>query len=563
MIRIGSRERPREQGQIIIVFALMLSVLMILAALLYSGAQTLVNRRQLQNAGDAAALAAANLMENGTSLCNSTRISPTLSGNDLYVAAKNSVMTNLGWTAAQVTARMTLTCPSSSAYGSVAVTINLSVTGPQWFGAGNLQVNTASTGINGQVTNGDYSVALLDPMPTLSSGSLWSNSIGCPSYLFNGGVSVTYEGSIFVDSTCTRTINNSGAVDAHNSAFSMTLVNGARLLTGGEVSSGTMGKITPTPTENARPLLADPFAGLTMPCHATGSTANCLGGNTALPARDMGTNGQGLCKNTKVACVLQPGTYVGGILAANGGSTPTLLLRPGVYYIEGGGLQLKSGAAQIISIPSATSGKCTGTATVSCTDAEAVARYCNPTNQNNGSCQVTSASTPTSATNWHTDCPEPPAASTCGVLIYNATTDGNTAWTTTGNSDNIQNGAQGTMLLRAYNPTYDAISGNGTTFASYKNLVMWQAREPLPASGSPQPVIKMAGGACVVLSGSVYASGAEVQFGGSSCGTGGGADAQLTLQFVCWDLTLSGNNSFYFAYRRNSLATPFAYGLVQ
>jgi hypothetical protein len=73
----------------------------------------------------------------------------------------------------------------------------------------------------------------------------------------------------------------------------------------------------------------------------------------------------------------------------------------------------------------------------------------------------------------------------------------------------------------------------------------------------------MTGGACVVLSGTVYAPGAEVDFGGSSCGTGGGADAQLTLQFVCWDLTLAGNNTFYFAYRRNGFATPFAYGLVQ
>src|SRR5258705_4678954 len=92
------RERPDEKGQILVLFALMLSVLMILAALLYSGANTLVNRRQLQNAGDSAALAAANLMTSGTSLCNSTRISPTLSGNDLYTAATTSVMTNLGWT---------------------------------------------------------------------------------------------------------------------------------------------------------------------------------------------------------------------------------------------------------------------------------------------------------------------------------------------------------------------------------------------------------------------------------------------------------------------------------
>ena len=64
----------------------------------------------------------------------------------------------------------------------------------------------------------------------------------------------------------------------------------------------------------------------------------------------------------------------------------------------------------------------------------------------------------------------------------------------------------------------------------------------------------MTGGACVVLSGTVYASGAEVQFGGSSCGSGGGGDAVATLQFVAWDLTLSGNNNFYFAYQRAAFA---------
>jgi hypothetical protein len=555
MTRNGSRERPNEHGQIIVLFALMLSVLMILAALLYSGAQTLVSRRQLQNAGDAAALAAANLMENGTSLCNSTRISSSLSGNDLYVAAKNSVITNLGWTAAQVTSRMTLSCPSASVYGSVAVTVNLSLTGPSWFGAGGLQVKTASTGINGQTVNGDYSVALLDP-----SNSHWSNRTGCASYLVNGGVTVTYEGSIIVDSTCTLAVSTAGSIKAQNSAFSMTMINGSRLLTAGEVSAGTVSKITPTPIEHALPL-QDPLGGLFPPCH-TSSGSNCLGSPTnPLPAANMDTTGNGQCKSEKVVCVLSPGTYTGGLLAANGSGIATLLLRPGVYYIAGGGFQLKSGSGAIIAIPSATSGKCSGTATVSCTDAEAIARYCNPTNNNNGSCQLT---TDTIGANWASDCPAPPATNTCGVLIYNAKVDANSAWVRTGsNADTVDNGSQGILLLRGYNPTYDSISGNGTTFASYKNLVMWQANAPKADDGVPQPKISMVGGACVVLSGTVYAPYAEVDFGGSSCGTGGGADAQMTLQFVCWDLTLSGNNNFYFAYRRNSLASPFAYGLVQ
>jgi Putative Flp pilus-assembly TadE/G-like len=553
----GHPERAEERGQILVLFGLMLTMLALLAALLYSSASELVLRRQLQNAGDAAALAAANLMEQGSSQCNATRIASSGAGNDLYTAAKNSLSTNLGWTAAQVTSRMTITCPSG--YSNVAVRVELQQSGPTWFGASAQNVATSSTGMNGQYNGGDYSVALLDPSNLNWTGH--GGRTGCASYLVNGGVTVTYEGSVFVDSTCTLNDSTSGSVKAQNSAFSMTMLNSARLITSGQVSSGTVSKITPAPTENFRPLYADPLAGLIKPCHAT-SSSSCLGDTSTLPAKDTATNGSGQCKNTKVACVLSPGTYSGGILAANGSNASTLLLRPGVYYIEGGGLQLKSGAAQIVAIPALT-GTCGGSGT--CSNANAITRYCNPTNNNNGSCQLT---TDQVGTNFATDCPTPPAASTCGVLIYNAMADTNTAWVTTGNSDAIQNGSQGLILLRAYNPTYDTIAANGstnggTTFASYKNVVVWQARTAAPSASAAQPVIGMQGGACVIISGTFYAPGAEIDFGGSTCGTGGGQDAQLKLQFVCWDLTLAGNNNFYFSYTRAAFAQPFAYGLVQ
>ena len=72
----------------------------------------------------------------------------------------------------------------------------------------------------------------------------------------------------------------------------------------------------------------------------------------------------------------------------------------------------------------------------------------------------------------------------------------------------------------------------------------------------------MTGGACVTLSGTVYAAGGAIQFGGGSCGSGGG-DQDLTLQFLCWDLTLGGNNNFYFAYQKDFFAIPTTYGLVK
>jgi hypothetical protein len=343
----------------------------------------------------------------------------------------------------------------------------------------------------------------------------------------------------------------------------MTMVGSAKLITSGQVNANTLSKISPAPTENFRPLYPDPLAGLIKPCHST-SAVDCLGSTGSLPAKNTQTTGSGSpsCSGMRVACVLSPGTYSGGLLAANGSVPSTLLLRPGVYYIEGGGVQLKSAAAQIIAIPALT-GTCGGSGT--CSNANAITRYCNPTNNVNGSCQLT---TDQVGTNFATDCPTPPAASTCGVMIYNAKSDASSTWTTTGNSDSINNGSQGTFLLRAYNPTYDTVAANGstangTTFASYRNVVIWQARTPAPSASSAQPIVGMTGGACVVMSGTVYAPGAEVQFGGSSCGTGGGQDSQMKLQFVCWDLTLAGNNNFYFSYTRAAFAMPYAYGIVQ
>jgi len=563
MFRVPGRKR--EEGQIVVLFALMLTMLMLVAALLYSGAQTLVLRRQLQNAGDAAALAAANLMEQGTSLCTSTRIATSGSGNDLFVAARSSIETNLGWTDAQVASRMTLSCPSAAIYGNVAISVSLSNSAPRYFGSGGgATVTTLSTGINGQVTTGDYSVALLD-----TSNPSWTGHggrTGCASYLVNGGVTVTYEGSIMVDSGCTLATSSNGAVKALNSAFSMSLINGATMRIAGEASASTLSKITPTPVQNALPLLLDPLRALIPPCHAT-SAVDCLGGTSTLPAKDMLTTGSGQCKSTKVACVLSPGTYSNGLLAANGSGVATLLLRPGVYYVGGKGVQLKSGTGRIIAIPS-TTGTCGGVGT--CSDANAIARYCNPTNNNNGSCQVSDTTTPSIGANWTGDCPAPPTTTTCGVLIYNAPADCTPIATCTqtwalsgGSADTVDAGSSGFMLLRAYNPTSDSIAGNGTTFKSYKNVVLWQAKYPLPSASSAQPAMSMAGGACVTLSGTVYASGAQVTFGGNSCGSGGGSDAQLTLQFIVWDLTLGGSNNFYFAYRRNSFATPYGYGLVQ
>jgi hypothetical protein len=541
MVTSSRRSNEDARGQILVLFAGFMIAVLALGALLFSGANALVLRRQLQNAGDAAALAAVNLMQNKVATCTSARISATATdgSNDLYIAARDSLIANLGWTSAQVTSRMTMTCPTDTAYLSQAVAVSLSQASPSMFGA-NFTVGTASTAVNGQISNGDFSVATLDP-----SHTTWpANRRGCPSFLINGGITATFEGSIMIDSICLRSDNANGAMKAANSAFTMTMVNSSTIRLGGEYASGTADHITPAPVENARPLLPDPFAGYIKPCNAVDAATNCLGTNASLPTVNMAGTGSGICKNQD-PCIITPGTYTGGILAGGGGNVPnTVLMRPGIYWLRGGGLQLKNASARIFAIPQ-------GTSTAGYTDATAKADF------------ATSKTDTQVEVQFQTNCPSPtlanPTPSTCGVLIYNGP-NGST-WNT--NNDPITVGSQGIFQVRAYVPANDQIVANRTTFSSYKNLVIWQARTPAPtSSGQTQPTIAMTGGACVVLSGTVYGAGAPISFGGGSCGAGGG-DSNLKLQFVCWDLTLGGNNNFYFAYSKDWFALPTTYGLVK
>jgi hypothetical protein len=332
---------------------------------------------------------------------------------------------------------------------------------------------------------------------------------------------------------------------ALNNAFSMTMVNNSEIRVAGEVETSTLGHITPTPIEHARPILPDPLSGLTKPCNAVDPATGCIGTNGTLPAVNMASTGTGICKNQD-PCIITPGTYTGGISAGGGGKASTVLMRPGVYVIRGGGVSIGSGSGRLIAIP-------WGNATSGYTDATAKADFALAKTDVQVQVQFqTNCPTPTSAN---------PSPSTCGVLLYNGPSSASANWNT--NGDPIAVGAQGTFMIRAYQPAWDTIVANRTLFAGYKNLVFWQARTPPPTgSGQTQPTVAMTGGGCIVLSGTGYAPGAPVSFGGGSCGSGGG-DNSLKLQFICWDLTLAGNNNFYFAYSKDWFAKPTTYGLVR
>ncbi len=201
--------------------------------------------------------------------------------------------------------------------------------------------------------------------------------------------------------------------------------------------------------------------------------------------------------------------YYGGIQLKN---SSVALLKPGIYIMDGGGL-----------------------------DIGAQASFC--------SISTAAAATATTCNGFATgDCPD----TSCGVLILNRVSS------LLGTMGQVTVGAGSTLKLRAYDDR--AITGGGAF--EYRNLLLWQESSPALSSTYNQPVVALQGGGSVDISGTLYAPQAQVTMGGGSGGSGG-STTNVTLQFIGWDLTISGNATFHFQYSSADFARPKNYGLVK
>ncbi|HEX6655717.1 MAG TPA: hypothetical protein VF153_05840, partial [Candidatus Limnocylindria bacterium] len=348
---------------------------------------------------------------------------------------------------------------------------------------------------------------------------------GCPSFLLSGGPTVIFDSSVYIDSACVRT--NGGALSTNGNSASLTLGNSGPLIRiVGEYAPGAL-TIAPAPVEHSTSK-PDPIApkvyeapwwtpAYTAPLvdnRPPGSTAFLATNPTGLKVRQTSklTIGPGGSNQT---LVLEPGVYKGGIELRN---SSIALLHPGVYVLQGGGLKL---GAQT-------------------------------------SVYAVDYSVNTTPTTWANSCHK----GSCGVLIYNT---GDQSGATAMDQVNITAGA--TFKVRAYDSTASAptsILNNGTQFSSTKfdHMLIWQSADPQATSTYAQPVVALQGGGNVEMIGTVYAPQAKVQMGGNSGGSGG-TQLNLTLQFIVWDLELSGNSTFHFVYDGNEFVVPPSYGLTE
>ena len=112
--RPNAAEHERQTGQILPLFALSMVVILSIGALVLDGASMLVTRRHLQNAGDAAALAGANILQKSGAgaVCSTVSSSPPGAARaDILAAVNASLATN--WSSL-TSSNITITCPDGS-----------------------------------------------------------------------------------------------------------------------------------------------------------------------------------------------------------------------------------------------------------------------------------------------------------------------------------------------------------------------------------------------------------------------------------------------------------------
>jgi hypothetical protein len=505
--------RKGQPGQVLVLFVLALVAMIGMLGLLFDGGHALALRRQLQDAGDAAALSAANaIAASGPNAgCSATSLpSPGSPRASIVLAAQTAVHASMP---SLPNANIDVTCPGGWG-GNAVVQVNLGNRSPGYFGGilgmHGFDVATTSQAINGKPPGQTrYSVVLLD-----QSHLSWPNGFrGCSSLLFSGSNAIAFDGFVQVDSACAA--SDGGATSGNGGAANIVINNGASINMVGGYLPGAL-TIVPTPL-TGQPYLKDPLLWLpslqwnTWP---TSPPGNLNGGSTNL-----------LRKSSKLtlsggATILHPGIYVGGIEMKN---SAIAYLEPGIYVMTDaangdGGFTLGSQNAAY-GVPLGT----------------------------------TLATAPTDAT-WAGTC----TSSNCGVLIFNT---GLTSSSMSGSvKDSITVGAGATLKLRPYKASIDTYTP--TPDSSYDNLLFWQDANPVPGPSYLQPDVSLSGGGNINLTGTLYAPSAKVQMGGTSGGAGGNT-VDVTLQFIAWDLSFNGNIGFHFYYASDAFVAPMDYGLIK
>jgi hypothetical protein len=291
------------RGQVLVLTAMAIIVLVGFVALATDVGLLWNERRQMQTATDAAAVAGATALRNGTAIAS----------------AANNVASLNGFTNGVKSATITVNKPPLTgpyAGNSSYVEVIIAQAEPTYFlrALGYASMNVKTRAVSGAM-NAAGCIYTLDPT-------------AAKAFSASNGVNISSSCGIMVNS------NSSDAFDVVGGATVKTtgvgIVGAASVNNGGSVQNMSGGALTPT--QNVAPV-ADPLAHINAP--SVGSCTYTYGPQTQLNSY---TATQSPPNSGKY--VVNPGVYCGGINASNGTS---VTFNAGTYIMAGGGLVLNNG----------------------------------------------------------------------------------------------------------------------------------------------------------------------------------------------------------------------------
>jgi Flp pilus assembly protein TadG len=268
-----------RRGTVAAVVAVVMPVMIGVAALGLDGGLLLIQRRQAQSFADAAALAGAYAIYNGSNFS-------TAQSAAVAAAAANGVTITTS----------NVTQPQSK-YVSVSVTSTHQRTFSALWGAGTMSATASATA---RTANMAYSKAAL--LVLSGTGS---------SVTISGTTKVTAaNGSVIVDSTSSAAVISSGAPSITTPELDLS----------GKISYSGTNPNNATTTKSNQPNTPDPLASIPAP-----TTSGLTTQSSSALSISSGTT------------TLSPGVYTGGITISG---SAAVTLNPGVYYINGGGINM-------------------------------------------------------------------------------------------------------------------------------------------------------------------------------------------------------------------------------
>jgi hypothetical protein len=329
----------RDRGQILIIFAVSLLVIIGIAALVFDGGMMLLERRTQQNAADAAALAGARFLPDDQAAARNAARSVATANGYTHGLDRRTVTVSIPPT----------TGPNAGSTDHVEVKIGSSqdsLFAGIW-GVTNLNVAARAVAANHTGVPGEFALLGLDPS-------------GCDALIVEGQGELIANGDVQVNSTCTP-----NAMRLAGQGEIVTAPNVACKVVGGYSEGGAANENCAGPT-TGEPAIPDPLASIPEPPIPTTGDPPVIVYPTAI-VREAGTKAippgcpgsatpathaaPALCQfagsYSGTTWRLYPGYYPGGLLLEAG----TFYLEPGIYHFAGGGVEIKGGGASATSVP--------------------------------------------------------------------------------------------------------------------------------------------------------------------------------------------------------------------